>query len=200
VQSLSGPLPPHAPLALRVGWIAAFGLLGYAAAALPCWLHGIAAAGPWSALGALAAAAVQAAAGPGARCRRGEMLACMAALSAGLSVDFMLVPPALVMAVCGTGGGLAELLFGAHLRWFPATSLAMLALLVARHGAVSPRGLLRAGIEFGAMLALMSLTMHAFKAMATAGSPWSASGMASAMVVGMSLLFLPYGRLKRLFS
>jgi hypothetical protein len=143
---------------------------------------------------------VEAAAGPGARCRRGEMLACMAALSAGLSVDFMLVPPALVMAVCGTGGGLAELLFGAHLRWFPATSLAMLALLVARHGGVGPRGLLRAGIEFGAMLALMSLTMYAFKAMATAGSPWSASGMASAMVVGMSMLYLPYGRLKRMFS
>jgi hypothetical protein len=199
MQSSSRPLPPHAPLALRVGWVAAFGLLGYAAAALPCWLHGIAAAGPWSALGTLAAAAVEAAAGAGARCRRGEMLACMAALSAGLSVDFMLVPPALVMAVCGSGGGLAELLFGAHFRWFPATSLAMLALLVARHGAV-PRGLLRVGIEFGGMLALMSLTMHAFKAMATAGSPWSASGMASAMVVGMSMLYLPYGRLKRLFS
>lgn len=168
----------------RLGWTVLCGIGGAAAVTLPCWLQGAQADAGWSMLGLLAGA-LHAASGHGRR----HALACMAALAAGMSADFARVAPYAMLAWCGAASpGLGDLLFLAHLRWFPATSLAMLAL--AWPAAFTARAWLVALLRGAAMLAAMSLSMQGARTLARlAGVDWSAAAMSGAMLAGM-LLFL----------
>jgi hypothetical protein len=165
----------------RLGWIALSGTCGAVAVAAPCWLHGVPAGAGWSMLGLLAGA-LHGASGHG----RLHALACMAALTAGIGIDFARVPPFAMLAWCGTSTSLADMLFLAHLRWFPATSLAMFALA----WPAAPRAWLGASLRFVGMLAAMSLAAQGARILAgLAGVDWSAGAMTGAMLAGM-LLFL----------
>jgi hypothetical protein len=183
-----------APGKASLGWIILFATLGYLAAAVPCWTQGVPGAGGWSWASALAGAATAVAAQRrGARHGRLFHLACIGAACAAISLDFFLVSPLAIVALCGSGSDdVANVLFTAHLRWFPATSLAMLALAWCRHlrpAPRRPRAWLYAGISFAGMLVVMSLTVRGFRMLASAaGWGWSPNGMTGAMVVGMALL------------
>jgi len=168
----------------RLGWIVLSGICGGVAVAAPCWLHGVPAGAGWSILGLLAGM-LHGASGHG----RLHALVCMAALAAGIGIDFARVPPFAMLAWCGAASAsLADMLFVEHLRWFPATSLAMLAL--AWPAAPTPHAWLGAALRFAGMLAAMSLAVQGTRALAgLAGVDWSAGAMTGAMLAGM-LLFL----------
>jgi hypothetical protein len=186
--------PATAPDSDRLGWIAVFATLGYLAAAVPCWMQGMPGAGIWSWAGALAGVVTAIAVQHRPACHgRLFHLACIVAVCAAISVDFALVSPLAIVALCGSGSdNAAGILFTTHLRWFPATSLAMLAMACCRHlSAVprAPRAWLCAGISFAGMLVVMSLTVRGFRMLASAaGWDWSPNSMTGAMVVGMALL------------
>jgi hypothetical protein len=183
-----------APGRASLGWIAVFATFGYLAAALPCWMQGLPGAGGWSWAAALAGAGAALAAQQRGACHgRLFHLACIAAACAALSLDFLLVSPLAIVAMCGSGADdVAGVLFTSHLRWFPATSLAMLALAWCRHLRAAPRqprAWLYAAASFAGMLVAMSLTVRGFRMLATAaGWEWGPNGMTGAMVAGMALL------------
>ncbi|RYE99755.1 MAG: hypothetical protein EOO78_13485, partial [Oxalobacteraceae bacterium] len=178
-----GPGGAGAVQAARLGWSILAGICGGLAVAAPCWLHGVPAGAGWSVLGLLTGA-LYGASGH----RHLHALACMAALAFGMSIDFARVPPFALLAWCGAASGLADMLFLAHLRWFPVTTLAMLALMWP--GAATPRACLGAALRFAGMLAAMSLAAQGVRALAPlAGMAWSAGAMTGAMLAGM-LLFL----------
>lgn len=204
-----GLLLPRPALGLRPGYglrVLLFGLLGYAAGDLPVMLHGAPTFWIWSCLGALVGAAAEslATAWPAARCTRAPMAACMAAVSAGAAFDFMIVPPEAMVSLCSNAlsRGMSSDLLMAHLRWFPATALAMLVLLAVPRLSVlktvstsRSRALLLMpvliALEFCAMLVLMTLGMDALKVLAQiAGLPWTANGMVAAMMASMWVFFL----------
>jgi hypothetical protein len=174
-----------APVQARLGWIAVFAALGFLAAATPCWLHGFPGAGSWSWLGALAAAGAGAAAHrPDANHGRVYHLGCIAAVGAAISLDFVFAPPLAILASCGARSDL----FTAHLRWFPTTSLAMLALACCHHAPRTARSWMNAVFGFMLMLATMSLMVRGFEILApVAGWSWGPNGMTGAMVAGMAL-------------
>jgi hypothetical protein len=113
-----------------------------------------------------------------------RQLACIAAVGAAVSLDFAIASPLAILARCG--GAFDPV--GAHLRLFPVTSLAMLALACCHDVPRSVHGWLRVLGAFALMLAAMSLTVRGFEVLAPiAGWSWSPNGMTSAMVVGMAL-------------
>jgi hypothetical protein len=150
-----------------------------AAVVLPGWLHGMPPAGWWAPLAALAAVLAA------TRCASRAVLLCLAAVALGLALDFMRVPPAVLMSLCGAPerGWLPLLL--AHLRMFPATSALMLCLLLP-HYLRRPRRLPLLALEFAGMLAAMTLAMELFRRLAAPlGGGWGPDGWACAMAAGM---------------
>ncbi len=187
------------------GRVLLFALLGFAAGDLPVLVHGAQTSWVWSCCSAIACGAARYAAAAWRlhRCVRGTMLFCIVVTSAGAALDFSRVPPEAILYLCGAGQSAGfgwDQLLG-HLRWFPVTMMAMLALIVFRRGGV-PHGArrgrtgaalltaLRIALEFGAMSVLMALGMSAMEKLALGlGVPWVANGMVCAMLTGM-LAFL----------
>lgn len=156
----------------------------------PGWLYGMPPAGWWALLAASVAALAA------SRCAGRAVLLCLAAVALGLTLDFLRMPPALLMSVCRTDAGSLPALLTAHLLLFPATSAAMLCLLL-------PRYLRRARIawlplvalEFLGMMAAMTLAMVVFqRAAAPLGWEWGPDGWACAMATGMIGFEFYFGR------
>lgn len=138
------------------------------------------------------------------------MLRCMAAIGLGTTLDFMVVPPQAILDMCSTRGaaglwsGIADALF-AHLKWFPLTVLAMLALVAAQHihgwraeptsrAVATLRATCRTALDFSAMLATMAVSMMALRSLALAlGLPWTANALVSTMLLSMLAFLLLRG-------
>jgi hypothetical protein len=136
----------------------------------------------WWALLAASVAALAA-----SRCGGRSVLLCLAAVALGQTLDFLRMPPVLLMSLCRADAGAPLAMLTAHLALFPATSAAMLCLLL-------PRYLRRGGIarlplvalEFLGMMAAMTLAMMVFQRAAVAlGWEWGPDGWACAMATGM---------------
>ena len=185
----------HERLARALLLIAATSVAG----AMPGWLHGARALEAWSLVNAATAAAAIALSGwfPVARCDRAAILTCVCATCAGMGLDFLRVPPEALATLCSSVRWDAVALLG-HVRLFPFTSIAMLLIAAQRSRMFVRPAAARAltalpllGLEFSAMLALMSITMQAFRMLARGSAwNWGAHGMVSAMIVGMLLYFL----------
>ncbi|TCW84380.1 hypothetical protein C5O80_15225 [Burkholderia sp. SRS-46] len=127
------------------------------------------------------------------------MLWCMPAICAGLTLDAMRSPLDAILNIFG-GTLEADAVWNTlvlHLRWFPMSMLAMLALLILREADRKDRlrrntvrvlvlAPVRVAPEFAAMLLVMALGMTAIKALAfSLGLRWDTSGVAFAMLVSM---------------
>lgn len=153
----------------------------------------------WGALAAVvgvAAAPMQGRRSPGG----GAWWPCAIAASAGFTVDFVALPPPVMLSLCRSG---SEIDFRwaaveAHVRWFPATSIAMLLVITVtelrarakaalkRPEVVCLRALPGIALDFAVMLAAMSMSVEAFRAIAgNTNLPWTADGMCVAMLAGM---------------
>lgn len=123
------------------------------------------------------------------------MLVCMAAVSAGMVLDFMRVPPASLLSLCSSVAGMGVPALLVHVRWFPLTMLAMLLLICVPYRPRAQReqrsvalsaAVLGMLVAFPCMLLVMALWMNAGKAIAAMlGWPWTANGMVSLMLTGM---------------
>lgn len=124
---------------------------------------------------------------------------CIAAVCVGLTLDAMRTPIDTILNVCGgaldTGVVWNTLML--HLRWFPVSTSAMLAVVLLHHAGrlnmirldkvrVAAKALARIGIEIAAMLLAMTTGMAATQATAfSLGLRWDASGVAFAMLASM---------------
>ncbi|WP_431823270.1 hypothetical protein [Burkholderia sp. F1] len=206
-------MPPTAPPADRVGRIAgvslsarlrgvmSFALLGYAACDLPTRLHDSYSSWIWSVGGAIACAIAgyMSGSGPSGRCARRSMRWCIAAVCVGLTLDAMRTPIDTILNVCGGAldAGVMSNTLTMHLRWFPVSTSAMLAVVLLHHAGrlnmirvdkvrVAAKALARIGIESAAMLLAMTTGMAATQATASSlGLRWDASGVAFAMLASM---------------
>lgn len=150
-----------------------------AAVTLPGWLHGMPPAAGWAPLAALLALLAA------TRCDGRTVLWCLAAVALGLTLDFMRVPPVVLMSLCGAPPRDWLPLLLAHLRMFPATSALMLCLLLPRH-LRRPRRWPLLALECAGMLAAMTLAMELFQWLAPRlGGGWGPDGWACAMAAGM---------------
>ena len=161
----------------------AFSLAAAMAVAIPCWQQGALTPGllllPTAAAGALAARF----------CAGGDILSCLAALTFGLTLDFMRMPPALMQALCVAGNDALPALLVVHVRWFAVTTFVMAVLLVVRRPSIAALPLVM--LELGAMLTVMVMVMGAMKLLVEAsGRQFGAEAMASAMVLGMLIFHL----------
>ncbi|WP_157653215.1 hypothetical protein [Burkholderia ubonensis] len=206
-------MPPTAPPAGRFGRIAvvslsarlrgliSFAFLGYVACDLPTRLQDSNSSWTWNCAGAIACAIVgyMSGGGPSGRCARRSMHWCIAAVCVGLTLDAMRTPIDTILNVCGgaldTGVVWNTLML--HLRWFPASTSAMLAVVLLHHAGrlnmirldkvrVAAKALVWIGIEIAAMLLVMTTGMAATRATAfSLGLRWDASGVAFAMLASM---------------
>ncbi|WP_157655564.1 hypothetical protein [Burkholderia ubonensis] len=206
-------MPPTAPPAGRVGRIAivslsarlldmmSFALLGYVACDLPTRLQDSYSSWTWNCAGALACAIAgyMSGSGPSGRCARRSMRWCIAAVCVGLTLDAMRTPIDAILNVCGGAldTGVVWNTLTLHLRWFPVSTSAMLAVVLLHHAGrlnmirldkvrVAAKALARIGIEIAAMLLAMTAGMAATQATAfSLGLRWDASGVAFAMLASM---------------
>ncbi|KWB46595.1 hypothetical protein WL36_12765 [Burkholderia ubonensis] len=116
-----------------------------------------------------------------------------------MTLDALRTPIDTILNVCGgaldTGVVWNTLML--HLRWFPASTSAMLAVVLLHHAGrlnmirldkvrVAAKALARIGIEIAAMLLAMTIGMAATHATAfSLGLRWDASGVAFAMLASM---------------
>jgi hypothetical protein len=160
----------------------------------------------WVSVGALVCAAMEFAAQLGAplRCRDHVLLPCLAAILAGVSLDFLRVSPQALLDLCSAR--IATSSFGwyalsEHGRWFPATTLAMFAAIAwPRLRAWRMRDAVAVGAatlaivivsEFAAMAIAMSAAMASTRAFAMqVRVSWEAAALVCAMLVGMGAFFL----------
>ncbi|WP_157382410.1 hypothetical protein [Burkholderia ubonensis] len=206
-------MPPTAPPAGRFGRIAvvslsarlrgliSFALLGYVACDFPTRLQDSYSSWTWNCAGAIACAIAgyMSEGSPSGRCARRSMRWCIAAVCVGLTLDALRTPIDTILNVCGgaldTGVVWNTLML--HLRWFPASTSAMLAVVLLHHAGrlnmirldkvrVAAKALARIGIEIAAMLLAMTIGMAATQATAfSLGLRWDASGVAFAMLASM---------------
>lgn len=159
---------------------------------LPDCLHGTLTVGPWALLAAIGSGLAT------KSCSRQEILRCLVGVMIGLTFDFLLVPPIMLLSLCGSGAGFGMPSLLAHLLWFPLTSLAMLVVLLHETGLPSWRTLPKTSVTFAAMLILMSLTMAGLRILAEMLDwPWTAQGMACAMTLSMIGFMAALGRIKK---
>ncbi|WP_232442127.1 hypothetical protein [Burkholderia ubonensis] len=206
-------MPPTAPPAGRFGRIAvvslsarlrglmSFALVGYVACDLPTRLQDSYSSWTWSCAGAIACAIAgyMSGSGPSGRCARRSMRWCITAVCVGLTLDALRTPIETILNVCGgaldTGVVWNTLML--HLRWFPVSTSAMLAVVLLHHAGrlnmirldkmhVAAKALVWIGIEIAAMLLAMTTGMAATQATAfSLGLRWDASGVAFAMLASM---------------
>ncbi|WP_157659744.1 hypothetical protein [Burkholderia ubonensis] len=178
-----------------------FALVGYVACDLPTRLQDSYSSWTWSCAGAIACAIAGYMSGgsPSGRCARRSMRWCIAAVCVGLTLDALRTPIDTILNVCGgaldTGVVWNTLML--HLRWFPASTSAMLAVVLLHHAGrlnmirldkvrVAAKALVWIGIEIAAMLLAMTTGMAATQATAfSLGLRWDASGVAFAMLASM---------------
>ncbi|WP_157643240.1 hypothetical protein [Burkholderia ubonensis] len=188
-------------LSARLRGLMSFALLGYVACDLPTRLHDSYSSWTWNCAGAIACAIAgyMSGSGPAGRCARRSMRWCIAAVCVGLTLDAMRTPIDTILNVCGgaldTGVVWNTLML--HLRWFPASTSAMLAVVLLHHAGrlnmirldkvrVAAKALVWIGIEIAAMLLAMTAGMAATQATAfSLGLRWDASGVAFAMLASM---------------
>ncbi|WP_157637021.1 hypothetical protein [Burkholderia ubonensis] len=188
-------------LSARLRGLISFALLGYVACDLPTRLHDSYSSWTWNCAGAIACAIAGYMSGgsPSGRCARRSMRWCIAAVCVGLTLDALRTPIDTILNVCGgaldTGVVWNTLML--HLRWFPASTSAMLAVVLLHHAGrlnmirldkvrVAAKALARIGIEIAAMLLAMTIGMAATQATAfSLGLRWDASGVAFAMLASM---------------
>lgn len=124
---------------------------------------------------------------------------CIAAVCVGLTLDALRTPIDTILNVCG-GALDTDVVWNTlmlHLRWFPVSTSAMLAVVLLHHAGrlnmirldkvrVAAKALARIGIEIAAMLLAMTTGMAATQATAfSLGLHWDASGVAFAMLASM---------------
>ncbi|WP_157636407.1 hypothetical protein [Burkholderia ubonensis] len=178
-----------------------FALLGYVACDLPTRLQDSNSSWTWNCAGAIAcvSAGYMSGSGPSGRCARRSMRWCIAAVCVGLTLDALRTPIDTILNVCGgaldTGVVWNTLML--HLHWFPASTSAMLAVVLLHHAGrlnmirldkmhVAAKALVWIGIEIAAMLLAMTTGMAATQATAfRLGLRWDASGVAFAMLASM---------------
>ena len=178
-------------------------LLACALTVLPALLHGATLFWLWGVTAAVLGSAAAVARPHGHHCPPRHVWQgwwpCALAAGAGVTLDFVALPPHIMLSMCpSTGGinfGLAALL--AHIRLLPATSTAMLLVIgftqVRTHvGRRTQAGWVRAvpaiAFEFAAMSASMVLCVEVLRAMAAgANLPWTADGMCAGMMGGTLL-------------
>ncbi|WP_157647347.1 hypothetical protein [Burkholderia ubonensis] len=178
-----------------------FALVGYVACDLPTRLQDSYSSWTWSCAGAIACAIAgyMSGSGPSGRCARRSMRWCITAVCVGLTLDALRTPIETILNVCGgaldTGVVWNTLML--HLRWFPVSTSAMLAVVLLHHAGrlnmirldkmhVAAKALVWIGIEIAAMLLAMTTGMAATQATAfSLGLRWDASGVAFAMLASM---------------
>ncbi|WP_157653425.1 hypothetical protein [Burkholderia ubonensis] len=206
-------MPPTAPpagpfgriavvsLSARLRGLMSFALLGYVACDLPTRLQDSYSSWTWNCAGAIACAIAgyMSGSGPSGRCARRSMRWCIAAVCVGLTLDATRTPIDTILNVCGGAldTGVVWNTLTLHLRWFPMSTSAMLAVVLLHHAGrinmirldkvrVASKALVWIGIEIAAMLLAMTAGMAATQATAfSLALRWDASGVAFAMLASM---------------
>ncbi|MEO5624591.1 MAG: hypothetical protein ABIQ70_01110 [Dokdonella sp.] len=213
VAKLAALSPPNAcGSALRV---AAVSVLGYVVMELPVAGNPMQGSGTWTCCGVLICVAIEllGAAGAIGRCVRRDMLPCAVAISVGISLDFLRVPPQALLDLCSTRGTSSDGWLDAiddHCRWFPLTMLAMVIAIVLPRLCRLPlqrAGYARwviagmCGVAFDLVIMALAMTacMTAVRKIAAIGRvPWVAGGVVCAMLVGMLAFTLARALLQRI--
>lgn len=200
-----------------VSRMAAVAVLGYVVVALPVVGNPMQDSGTWTCCGVLICVVIEllGAAGAIGRCVRRDMLPCASAISIGITIDFLRVPPQALLDLCsiraaGANGWLDAI--GDHWRWFPVTMLSMVIAIVlprlcrpsSKRAGDSGRvvaGLGGIAFDLVIMALVMTACMSAMRNLAAmAGVSWVAGGVVCAMLVGMLAFTLTRAVLQRMLT
>ncbi|MEO5558743.1 MAG: hypothetical protein ABIO49_03220 [Dokdonella sp.] len=212
VARLAAPSPSSA--CWSVSRMAAVALLGYVVVTLPVVGNPMQGSGTWTGCGVLICVGIEllGAAGAIGCCVRRDMLPCAAAISVGITLDFLRVPPQALLDLCSTRGATSDGwldTIGDHWRWFPLTMLAMVIAIVlphlcrlsskrARFAGRVVAGLGGIAVDLVIMAVVMTACMSAMRNLAAmAGVSWVAGGVVCAMLVGMLAFTLVRALLQR---
>ena len=200
-----------------VSRMAVVALLGYVVVALPVVGNPMQDSGIWTCCSVLICVVIELLGGAGAigRCVRRDMLPCATAISVGITIDFLRVPPQALLDLCsiraaGVDGWLDAI--GDHWRGFPVTMLTMVIAMVLPHlcrlsskraGYAGRIVAALGGVAFDLviMAVVMTACMSAMRNLAAmAGVSWVAGGVVCAMLVGMWAFTFTRAVLQRLVT